>query len=559
MVCRHFLKIHSREAMMKLIYLVFILIPAAVPAQFSASSPAQLYGELFRDVQMSRVFTNSKQFADSEPKLAPEDIVNKYRLLKDSLLKGVPRRLRKKGIPVDAIRQFVAEYFETTPSMNDSSLRGDTSANLEIVIKNLWKSMTYSLPVTKKGSSLIALPHPYVGMGSYLNEMHYWQSYFVMLGLEVSGEEQLLEHMVNNFAYLIDAFGHIPATNRTYSLSFSEPPFFSLMIDLLADIKGDSIYLKYLPYLEKEYLFWMDGADSIKKNTGYKRVVKFDDGTVLNRYGDGLEMPREEFYQEDLQFAENINRAKKDYWLSMRAAYESGWFLSSRWLEDIQKAESVKTSNLLPVDLNSLLLHLEVTLRNIYRRKGETQKVLFYAERILNREVKMDFLFWNKDLAFYCDYDMEKKQASEKLTLAGVFPLLLKDRYRKIDPERVENMVEVLKSHLLFEGGARNTTLTAAQPFWDAPYGSAPLQWALITALENYGYHSLAEKIALDWVNLNLDVYSQIGRLLNHYDVVNTKLKYDFNTQPPTDMACGNGLFLYLVTKYKMRRAGEKK
>ncbi len=545
--------------MMKLICLVCVFIPAAVLAQFSSSSPFQLYGELFRDVQMNQVFTNSKQFADSEPKLAPEEIVNKYLRLKDSLLKGIPRRLRKKGLPVDVIKQFVADYFETTPPVNDSSLRGDTSANLELAIKNLWKPLTCSLPVTKKGSSLIALPHPYVGMGSYLNEMHYWESYFIMLGLEVSGQEQLVEHMVNNFAYLIDVFGHIPATNRTYSLSFSEPPFFSLMIDLLANMKGDSIYFKYLPYLEKEYLFWMDGADSIKKNTRYKRLVKFDDGTVLNRYGDGMEMPREEFYREDVQFAENINRTKKDYWLSMRAACESGWFLSSRWLKDIQKSESVEASNLLPVDLNSLLLHLEVTLRNIYRSKGETQKVLFYAERILNREVKMDFLFWNKELAFYCDYDIEKKQASKKLTLAGVFPLLFKDRYRAIDPERVQNMVEALKSHLLFEGGARNTTLTAAQPFWDAPYGSAPLQWALITALENYGYHSMAEKIALDWVNLSLDVYSQIGRLLNHYDVVNTTLRYDFNTQSPTDMACSNGLFLYLVTKYKMRRVIEKK
>jgi alpha,alpha-trehalase len=545
--------------MMKLVCLVFILIPVAALAQFSGTSPAQLYGELFRDVQMSQVFANSKQFADSEPKLPPEEIVYKYRLLKDSLLKGVPRRLKKRGIPVDVIKQFVADCFETSASINDSLLRGDTTANLEIFLKNLWTPLTCTLSTTKKGSSLVPLPYPYIGTGSYLNEMHYWESYFIMLGLKESGQEQLVEHMVNNFAYLIDACGHIPATNRTYSLSFSEPPFFSLMIDLLADMKGDSVYFKYLPYLEKEYLFWMDGADSIKKNSKYKRVVKFDDGTVLNRYGDGLEKPREEFYREDVDFAENINHSKNDYWLSMRAAFESGWFLSSRWLEDIQKPESVEASNLLPVDLNSLLLHLEVTLRNIYRKKGETQKVLFYAERILNRELKMDFLFWNKELTFYCDYDIGKKQASEKLTLAGVFPLLFKDRYREIDQERVENIVEELKSHLLFEGGARNTTLTAAQPFWDSPYGSAPLQWALITALENYGYHSLAEKIALDWVNLNLDVYTKIGRLLNHYDVVNTRLEYDFNTQPVNDMPCSNGLFLHLVAKYKMYRAKEKK
>jgi alpha,alpha-trehalase len=545
--------------MVKLVYfIIFLFIPFGIYSQQAVASPAKLYGDLYKEVQMARIFPDSKKFANAEPRQLPQDIFNKYIQLRDSVNKGLPRRLKKKELPTDVLERFVTDHFDFPRLVNDSVLIGDTSGNLEIYAKNLWKPLTCSTLTVKPGSSLIALPYPYIACGSYLNEMHYWDSYFIMLGLKASGQDEMLENMVNNFAYLIDQYGYIPASNRTYSLGNSQPPFFSLMIDLLADIKGNSVYLKYLPQLEKEYLFWMDGADSIKKNSAYKRVVKFNDGTVLNRYGNGTEEPREEFYYEDIQFAEKIERSKKDYWLNMRAATESGWFLSSRWLKDIQKAESVETASLLPVDLNSLLLHLECTLRDIYRGKGETNKVLFYAERILNREVKLDFLFWNKEIGFYCDYDMQKKQVSDKVTLAGMFPLLFKDRYRQIEHERVDMIVEVLRQKLLFEGGACNTTKRAAQPFWDSPYGSAPLQWALITGLENYGYHSLAKETALNWVNLTLEVYSQTGRLQKHYDVMNILLQYNKETMPLNDMACNNGLFLYLIANYNMHRATEK-
>jgi alpha,alpha-trehalase len=545
--------------MIKLLYfIIFLFIPFGIYSQQTVASPAQLYGDLFREVQMARIFPDSKQFANAEPRQLPQEIFNKYIQLRDLVNKNLPRRLKNKELPKDVLQRFVTEHFDFPRLMNDSALIGDTSVNLELYAKNLLKSLTCSTISVKPGSSLIALPYPYIACGNYFNEMHYWDSYFIMLGLKASGQHEMLENMVNNFAYLIDQFGHIPATNRTYSIGNSQPPFFSLMIDLLADVKGNSVYTKFLPQLEKEYLFWMEGADSIKRNSSYKRVVKFNDGTVLNRYGNGTEAPREEFYGEDVLFAEKIERSKKDYWVNMRAATESGWFLSSRWLKDIQKAESVEAATLLPVDLNSLLLHLECTLRDIYRGKGETNKVLFYAERILNREVKLDFLFWNKEIGFYCDYDIQKKQVSDKVTLAGMFPLLFKERYREIERERIELIVEVLQRQLLFEGGACNTVQRAAQPFWDSPYGSAPLQWALITSLENYGYHSLAKETALNWVNLTLEVYSQTGRLQKHYDVMNPLLQYNKETMPLDDIATNNGLFLYLINIYNMHRSTEK-
>jgi alpha,alpha-trehalase len=546
--------------MIKILYLItLLLIPAGMYAQQAVASPAQLYGDLFRDVQMAQIFKNSKQFADAEPRQAPQQISSKYLQLKDSLLKGMSRRLRKNGLPAEVLETFVKDNFELSTNINYSNLKGDTSANLESYAKNLWKPLTYSSVNAKKGGSLIALPNPYIASGRNMNEMHYWDSYFIMLGLKESGQHEMVANMVNNFAFLIDQYGHIPASNRTYHIGRSQPPFFSLMLDLLAEIKGESIYLQYLPHLEKEYLFWMDGADSIKKNQVYKRVAKFNDGTVMNRYGDEVVEPREEFYYEDMQLAENNNKLNEDYLLNIRAASESGWYSCSRWLQDIQNPVSVEAISLLPVDLNCLLLHMEYTLRNIYKGKGQTNKVLFYAERMLNREVKLDFLFWNKEIGFYCDYDMQKNKASSRITLAGLFPLLFKNRYREIGEERIEKIVEVLKKNLLVAGGGLSTNLSAPESLWDAPFGSAPLQWALIASLEKYGYHALAEETALNWVNLSLDVYAETGRSLKHYDVVNTAHKYKNEEMSFDGVACNNGLLLYLISKYQMRRALEKK
>jgi neutral trehalase len=90
------------------------------------------------------------------------------------------------------------------------------------------------------GSSLLPLPYPYIVPGGRFREIYYWDSYFTMLGLKESGEVGMIENMVKNFAYLIQTYGHIPNGNRTYYLGRSQPPFFTAMVNLLAEIKGDS-------------------------------------------------------------------------------------------------------------------------------------------------------------------------------------------------------------------------------------------------------------------------------------------------------------------------------
>src|SRR6188474_1300077 len=271
-----------------------------IQAQTKVQTPDQVYGELFKDVQMSRIFPDGKTFVDCVPKRDPKDIVKDYLAIK------------KNPAIKFSLELFVKENFElppAPPTINYIQQEKDVVMH----IKNLWGALRRepdkaSPPKAEglvgAGNSLLPLPYPYIVPGGRFREIYYWDSYFTMLGLKESGENEMIENMIKNFSYLIENYGHIPNGNRTYFLSRSQPPFFSLMVDLLAEIKGDSVYKTYLPALEKEYSFWMEGSDKIKSGTSYKSIVRLKDSSLLNRYWDESTTPRQESYREDIMTAE---------------------------------------------------------------------------------------------------------------------------------------------------------------------------------------------------------------------------------------------------------------
>jgi hypothetical protein len=165
--------------------------------------------------------------------------------------------------------------------------------------------------------------------------------------------------MLANFAHLIDTYGHIPNGNRTYYLSRSQPPFFAAMVARAADRDGESLYGKYLPQLLREHEFWMQGADRLVPGTAHRRVVRLRDGTVLNRYWDDRAAPRDEAWREDIETARQSGRPAAEVYRNLRATAESGWDFSSRWLADGRTLSTIRTIDILPVDLNALLHEME--------------------------------------------------------------------------------------------------------------------------------------------------------------------------------------------------------
>ncbi len=174
-------------------------------------------GELFEQVQLQKVFPDNKTFVDCTPMEELSAIRERYEAEKDS--------------PDFNLTDFVHKYFRE-PEKIASGYKSDTSLPVKDHIENLWDVLTRK--AEKTNSSLIDLPDSYIVPGGRFREIYYWDSFFTMLGLQVSGRVEMIQNMVDNFAFLVDKIGYIPNGNRTYFVGRSQPPFFSCMVNLLS-------------------------------------------------------------------------------------------------------------------------------------------------------------------------------------------------------------------------------------------------------------------------------------------------------------------------------------
>ena len=530
--------------MKNVILSVFHLLLVSV--LFAQPTPDVIYGKLFTDIQTSRVFADSKTFVDCTPKRKPAEIMKDYQ--------------KAQGVGFD-LEKFVTDNFNLPPAPPAFKyVHQEKDVTKHIV--NLWGILKREADKPVESSSLLPLPYPYMVPGGRFREIYYWDSYFTMLGLKESGEVKLIENMVDNFAFLINRYGHIPNGNRTYYLSRSQPPFFSMMVELLAGIKGKSVYKKYLPAMEREYAWWMQGSAGLKNGSAYNRVIKLEDGTVLNRYWDLLRTPRQEGYTEDVKVAEeaaaekmmNIRFADKSSMENFRLDFEkyiyrnlrtgacSGWDFSSRWFRNPQKITTIQVTEIAPVDLNCLILHLQQT---ILKAKGKAEDA-----SCLKRKAAILKYFWNDELGYFTDYHFVNEMQQTNITPAGMYPFIFIDFGTGKNIEMGVRVATVLKDQLLKDGGLQSSAFNTGQQ-WDAPNGWAPLQWMAVMALENCGQELLAKEIATRWIKLNKDVYGRTGKLMEKYNVVDLQLEAGGGEYPSQDgFGWTNGVLLALINKF---------
>lgn len=488
-----------------------------------------LLPELFARVQMEQVFADGKTFPDCQPKY-PLAVIGK---LYDE----------QKLSPSFNLTRFVNDHF-TPPPLFAKEYTPAAGDPVQKHIEALWDVLTRT-PGNEQGS-LIPLPNPYIVPGGRFGEIYYWDSYFTMLGLQVSGRIEMMENMVENFSYLIDTIGYIPNGNRSYFKGRSQPPFYALMVQLLREEKGDSVLTKYLPYLQKEYDFWMAGKDMLTDdNNAAAHVVCLPGGVILNRYWDEHDRPRPESYREDVELAKESNNPAILY-RNIRAAAESGWDFSCRWFTDINSFASINTTSIVPVDLNCLVYNLEQTLSEAYTLGGNKQKALHFAILAAKRKTAIQEYCWNEEQKFYTDYNFTEGQKLNMVTMAGMYPLF----FGLATMAQAETASVTLHAQLLKAGGCVCTPYTTGQQ-WDSPNGWAPLQYMAIQGLERYGMHNLAAEIAKRWINLNIKVYKATGKLMEKYNVEDTSLLAGGGEYPSQDgFGWTNGVLLKLIKRY---------
>lgn len=354
-------------------------------------------------------------------------------------------------------------------------------------IKNYWKQLVRFHP--KDDESLMGLPKPYLvpayekGHEYDFNELYYWDSYFMVQGMLDKENEELVKGILENLLSLQRRFGAIPNASRTYLTGRSQPPFLtSFIFDVYDTYKPSKKWLQAAIDTAKDEYFrvWMGTS---KPN--WRRVYK-----DLSRYYD-------------------INM------LHDLAEAESGWDMTPRF--------GRKALNYLPVDLNALLYKYETDFARAAHILGHGGEAKTWEQKAEIRAQTMNELMWNKLKGLYYDYNFKKEKRGGVSSLATYFPMWA----GMVSNKQAKDLVKALK-RFDNKGGLATTDVQQLSQYvpgtmptqWAYPNGWAPLQLIVIEALENYGYHEDAKRIALKWLRANLDWFNDNGVFLEKYNVV---------------------------------------
>ncbi len=456
-----------------------------------AGTPEDIYGPLYQAVELARVFPDSKTFADMVPRETPDAIMAAFRMEqpqgRDALAAFVDKHFRKQGV-VESQKLSMRQH-----------------------IKALWPILAKPPMAVTGGSSSIQLPYAYIVAGGRYQEMYYWDSYFTMLGLKADGEQPLIDSMLANFVSMIERYGHIPNGTRTYYLSRSQPPFLALMMDL-SDTHDPALDRKRLDALKVEHAYWMAGATCLDAGGACQHVVRLPNGALLNRYWDARDTPRDESYAEDV--STTAVAAPRPVNRDLRAGAESGWDYGSRWLRDGKTLATIHTTDIVPVDLNSLMWNLEMSIAHRCTTAGDAACAADFEKQADARKMAMAQYLWSAKEERFVDWDRSTEKPTPSISAAMLYPLFV----GLATPQQADATAKLTEAKLLAPGGLRTTTVRTGQQ-WDEPNGWAPLLWIGVRGLDRYGKTSLANALAQRWVGTVSAYYDCTGRMVEKYDV----------------------------------------
>jgi alpha,alpha-trehalase len=223
----------------------------------------------------------------------------------------------------------------------------------------------------------------------------------------------------------------------------------------------------------------------------------------------GVKKPNERMVYEGLSRYYDIN------YLHDLAEAESGWDMTPRF--------DRRALNFLPVDLNALLYKYEKDFARAAKIFGDAREAAKWEDAAEQRRIIMNKLMWDKNKGLYYDYNFVKQKRGNVSSLAGFFPMWA----GMVDDKQAAVMVKAVRR---FEnkGGLATTDALPLGQFvlgtmptqWAYPNGWAPLQFVVVKALERYGYHEDAHRVAMKWLKNNLAWFNENNVFLEKYNVV---------------------------------------
>jgi alpha,alpha-trehalase len=388
--------------------------------------------------------------------------------------------------PIDHARHLVSKTLRLS-FRPDKELTSTDVQEAREYIKNYWQKVERFHP--KDDESLLGLPYHYLvpsykeKTGFDYNELYYWDSYFMVQGMLDPDHQELVVGILANLLYMFKRFKVIPNASRTYLTGRSQPPFLTTFIfDVYQQYNMDKDWLKQaMKIAEEEYSsVWM-GVKKPHERQVYKGLSRYYD---IN-------------YLHDL------------------AEAESGWDMTPRF--------DRRALNFLPVDLNALLYKYETDFARAARIFDDKRTAAKWDDAAAERKKTMDKLMWDRIRGMHYDYNFVKEKRGNISSLAAFFPMWA----GMVDEKQAASIVKGLR-RFEHKGGLSTTdTLPIGQYVlgsipqqWSYPNGWAPLHFIVVKALERYGYHKDARRIAMKWLKTNLHWYNNEHLFLEKYNVV---------------------------------------
>jgi alpha,alpha-trehalase len=222
-------------------------------------------------------------------------------------------------------------------------------------------------------------------------------------------------------------------------------------------------------------------------------------------------------------------------------------------MRDSLDLRTLETTDLIPVDLNSLMYNAERTiaaLRAFRKRPGDAEVAARFAQTAEKRRRSLLTISYDPATQFF--YDVRWKtwdRVTNRPTLAAAAPLY----FGLATPEQARGVAINLERHFLKPGGFATTTIPTGQQ-WDAPNGWPPLEWMTIEGVRRYGRADLADTARARWLTLNRRTYRATGRMTEKYDVVDLNRRAGGGEYATQDgFGWTNGVALALLAQERAR------
>uniref|UniRef100_A0A224X931 Trehalase n=1 Tax=Panstrongylus lignarius TaxID=156445 RepID=A0A224X931_9HEMI len=566
--------------------LLFILLLAVLFSLVSSSNsinknaltrtcPSEIYcyGKLLHQIQMAKIFPDSKTFVDMKMKQNSTQILKQF----NELL------MQKTCHPsVDDLKNFLAAHFEPAGSEFEEWEPSDWHASPKFLEKiddrglkkwaeqlhELWKHLGRKMKedVYKNSNlySIIPVPNPVIVPGGRFREFYYWDSYWIVRGLLYSEMYDTVKGMLNNFVSIVDRYGLIPNGGRIYYMMRSQPPLFIPMVDSYLEFTNDTEFLeKNIKSLEKEFLFWM-------KN---RTIVVSKDGRnyTLCQYHDHTSGPRPESYREDVESAQFINKAedKDRFYSELKSAAESGLDFSSRWFINDQGTNQgnltdLKIKLIVPVDLNAIIYWNAKLLSKFFKILNRPKEAEVY-EKISDKWLEaVDEILWHPEVGAWLDYDLLNKKKRDYVYPSNLSPLWTNCYPADKKNDYTDKVIKyIVKRKVLENLGGVPASLEHTGEQWDYPNAWPPHQYIIIMGLENANTtetKGLAFELAERWVQSNYKAYLPHKAMYEKYDATVVG-GHGGGGEYEVQLGFGwsNGVILELLDRYGARLVGKER